>query len=130
MHGLLLYVHSSFHRPLRRLPWREVTGALARSPSSAGDRCAAASAQALPAHAGPRRPASPDVQALPHEDRALGRGHNPRQHLERTPLHGDQPGAETRRRLLAWKTWNEQEIAFLREHSGSMSVKRMAKALR
>src|SRR6201987_5371606 len=32
--------------------------------------------------------------------------------------------------LLAWKTWNEQEIAFLREHSGSLSIKRMAKALR
>jgi len=32
--------------------------------------------------------------------------------------------------LLAWKTWTEQEIAFLREHSGSTSIKRMAKALR
>jgi transposase len=32
--------------------------------------------------------------------------------------------------LLAWKTWNEEEVAFLREHSGSMSIKRMAKALK
>lgn len=32
--------------------------------------------------------------------------------------------------LLAWKTWNEQEIAFLREHAGSISIKRMAKALK
>ena len=32
--------------------------------------------------------------------------------------------------LLAWKTWTDQELAFLREHAGSMSIKRLAKALK
>jgi hypothetical protein len=32
--------------------------------------------------------------------------------------------------LLAWKTWNDEELAFLREQAESMSIKRIAKALK